>query len=599
MTSIDPLQSLAFSMQSNPGVYALLLGSGVSRSAEIPTGWEIVLDLLGKLAAANGQPRGINLDQWYLQTYGKAPEYSELLDALAKTSSERQQLLRPYFEPNEEEREEGSKQPTAAHRAIAKLIADGYVKVIVTTNFDRLIEQALEDEGISSTVVSTPDQALGALPIVHAKCFVLKLHGDYMDTRISNSPTELKEYPEVFNNLLDRILDEYGLIICGWSASWDDALRNAMERATSRRFTTHWAHFGDMTDQATQLANHRQAQVIPISGADTFFQTLQRTVESLANYAKPHLQSTSDSVAALKKYLLRPEDRIRSNDLISEKVERLVADSQSIHESEPPDLDPTSVQNALHAYGDASVTLLSMAAVAASWGEEPDMRPWERALRRLTPPPLDSAGNARMQLKGAPATLLLFALALGALHGDNLKRVRTVFETTVSEDSQHQIQRQALGALTCPASVIGVLSSFISVQVPGGDVFVTKWIRQVIRECVSELIPSDEEFTHLFDTLDAFVGLGYLHRYRQYHTGSLWAPLGDVTYRWADWEITIRRIRASVSTYRDASSHVTSGIFGYTHSECLQAVESLSSFSYGAARARSVYWLATMPSTRP
>ena len=27
-------------MVENPGVYALLLGSGISRSAEIPTGWE-------------------------------------------------------------------------------------------------------------------------------------------------------------------------------------------------------------------------------------------------------------------------------------------------------------------------------------------------------------------------------------------------------------------------------------------------------------------------------------------------------------------------------------------------------------------------------
>ena len=52
---IDPIQSLAFSIQTNPGVYALLLGSGVSRSAGIPTGWEIVMDLLGKLAATKGQ----------------------------------------------------------------------------------------------------------------------------------------------------------------------------------------------------------------------------------------------------------------------------------------------------------------------------------------------------------------------------------------------------------------------------------------------------------------------------------------------------------------------------------------------------------------
>jgi hypothetical protein len=31
------------SIYSNKGVFALLLGSGISRSAGIPTGWEVVL----------------------------------------------------------------------------------------------------------------------------------------------------------------------------------------------------------------------------------------------------------------------------------------------------------------------------------------------------------------------------------------------------------------------------------------------------------------------------------------------------------------------------------------------------------------------------
>ena len=96
---IDPSQSLAFTIQANPGVYALLLGSGLSRSAGIPTGWEIVLDLLGKLAVTTGQEPGADLEQWYIENYQEAPDYSNLLDALAKTPSERQQLLRPYFEP--------------------------------------------------------------------------------------------------------------------------------------------------------------------------------------------------------------------------------------------------------------------------------------------------------------------------------------------------------------------------------------------------------------------------------------------------------------------------------------------------------------------
>ena len=95
---IDPIQSLAFSIQTNPGVYALLLGSGVSRSAGIPTGWEIVMDLLGKLAAATNQPLDTDLERWYFEKYQEAPEYSKLLEGLAKSKNERQQLLRPYFE---------------------------------------------------------------------------------------------------------------------------------------------------------------------------------------------------------------------------------------------------------------------------------------------------------------------------------------------------------------------------------------------------------------------------------------------------------------------------------------------------------------------
>jgi len=45
----DPLTQLAFSIFENKGVYAVLLGSGLSRAAEIPTGWEITLDLKGAL----------------------------------------------------------------------------------------------------------------------------------------------------------------------------------------------------------------------------------------------------------------------------------------------------------------------------------------------------------------------------------------------------------------------------------------------------------------------------------------------------------------------------------------------------------------------
>ena len=52
-----PELSLAFSVHSGPGTYALLLGSGVSRAAGVPTGWEVTLDLVHLQATFSGSDR--------------------------------------------------------------------------------------------------------------------------------------------------------------------------------------------------------------------------------------------------------------------------------------------------------------------------------------------------------------------------------------------------------------------------------------------------------------------------------------------------------------------------------------------------------------
>ena len=230
---IDPLHSLAFTIQANRGVYALLLGSGISRAAKIPTGWEITLDLVRKLASLHDETCDPDPESWYRSRFEKEPDYSELLDDLAKTPSDRQQLLRVYWEASDEEREEGLKQPTEAHRAIAALTAGGFIRLIVTTNFDRLLEQALNDAGVVPTVLSSPDHVKGAVPLIHTECCVFKVHGDYLDTRIRNTSSELAHYPAEFDRLLDRIFDEFGVIVCGWSGEWDAAMRSAIMRASS------------------------------------------------------------------------------------------------------------------------------------------------------------------------------------------------------------------------------------------------------------------------------------------------------------------------------------------------------------------------------
>jgi hypothetical protein len=56
----------------------------------------------------------------------------------APTQAARRDLIAGFFEPTDEDAEQGLKVPGLAHRAIALLVKRGLVRVIVTTNFDRL-----------------------------------------------------------------------------------------------------------------------------------------------------------------------------------------------------------------------------------------------------------------------------------------------------------------------------------------------------------------------------------------------------------------------------------------------------------------------------
>lgn len=143
---------------------------------------------------------------WYLETFCKQPDYSEVLDQLATTPVLRQEVINKYIEPTEDELVRGQKQPTAAHRAIARLMATGHIRVVLTTNFDRLLEQALAELGVHPIVISSVDQVAGAPLLVHAGSMIVKLQGDYLDIRIRNTAGELAACEAPIEQLLDRVL---------------------------------------------------------------------------------------------------------------------------------------------------------------------------------------------------------------------------------------------------------------------------------------------------------------------------------------------------------------------------------------------------------
>ena len=316
---ISPTESLAYSIQANRRAYAVLLGSGVSKSAGIMTGWDITLDLVRQLAASRGEPRLEDPKAWYWKQFGKSPDYSDLLDQLTRTPQERQGLLQTYIEPTPEEREAGLKVPTRAHNAVAKLASSGFIKLILTTNFDRLIESALREHGVEPITLTTTDDIRSAQTFDLMDCCVVKLHGDYLEGDIRNTVEELQTYEPELIELLDRIFRDYGLIICGWSADWDVALRRAMTRGEARRYATYWVDIAEPGDAAKKIITNRPGELIR-SDADTFFEDLQQKVEVLTAYRAPHPLTVATALRRLKDYLPDRTNRIRLRGLVDEAI---------------------------------------------------------------------------------------------------------------------------------------------------------------------------------------------------------------------------------------------------------------------------------------
>ena len=411
----DPLTQLAFSIFENKGVFALLIGSGLSRSAEIPTGWEITLDLVRRIALAQGVKEQADWAKWYRDTTGTDPNYSVLMEDIAISPDERRSILHSYIEPDEEQREKGQKLPTSAHHAIAGLVRTGYIRVIVTTNFDRLMENALRECGVEPTVVSSVDSLLGAEPLTHSQCFLFKLHGDYKDARILNTDSELASYPSEYNRLLDRIFDEHGLIICGWSGEWDHALRAAFLRAPNRRYPVFWATRGELGEGAQRLAAHRQAKVFPIPGADQFFSSLQQRVETLEQTQRQNPLSVELMVSSAKRYLMKPEYRIHLDELFSEVMARLLEQLDAANLAPLGQSGPEMFRVRVQLYEALTEPLARMAGVLGRWGDRNQL-PLVLDVISAILSDAEKIGHGIvnwLNLRSYPAVLVFYAYGLG------------------------------------------------------------------------------------------------------------------------------------------------------------------------------------------
>lgn len=421
---LHPSVTLAMAMHAQAGVYAVLLGSGVSAGAGVPTGWGIVTDLV-RLAAAAQDPHDVGAanaaaddpETWWQERHEGPLGYSGLLEQLASTPSMRQSLLSRYFEPQMPDEadaaHEEARGPSPAHRAIARLVAKGYIRVVVTTNFDRLMEQALAEEGVDPQVIARPEAVDGMKPLVHSPATIIKLHGDYRDVQTLNTSEELRTYPFEWRTLLTQVLDEYGLLAAGWSAEWDTALVQVIEDAPSRRYPLYWDQRSSRGDNAQRLLAHRDGIVVPAVDADELFTDLADRVEALERLSHTPLTSAM-AIAQVKRYLPDPTRRIDLHDLVMSALDDAVEGTRTISLAAG---SPELYQSLLEKCRDHTAPLLRLLATGVWHDDGSHDQLWVDVLQRLVDAAtgrLQSASTVMEKARRYPALLALMTMGISS-----------------------------------------------------------------------------------------------------------------------------------------------------------------------------------------
>lgn len=552
-------------MASAPGEFALLLGSGVSRAAGIPTGWEITLDLVRALANVQGEEvTSADAEEWYTKKFGHEPKYSEVLEQLGPTTHARQRLVRKYFEPQEDDAE-GLKRPTRAHRAIAALVKSEVVKVIVTTNFDRLLEVAIQDAGIPPVVIASPNQVNAAMPLHRHACVVIKLHGDYLDSGILNVDAELASYPEPVNTMLDRVLDEHSLVVCGWSADYDTALREAFQRRTTRRYPMFWAHKGGITDSASQLVTLQGALALPIGDAESFFAELGSKVEAAAGAAGPHPFSEALVLAEAKRTLTLERPTIPYRDIAMRCLEETegVLRSSGVLSNHGP-VSAETVTGRLSQILEATRVLRRILALGTFFRPADAVEASLTCMRRLLA--LDAGDQSGtvvfIELKRAIPMSLHAAIGIAAVAADRFD----VFARILGlPDPRSSRGGGTVGSNHYLALILEhkkLLKGHENNKVPMSEFF-----HNALRDEFREILPDDKHFDECFDRYEILTALAHMtpvSAATEVPTdGSQWIPPGRYAYGYYrdNEEAPWARMRAEFERAGDAWAPVSGGMF--------------------------------------
>lgn len=256
--------------------FAFFLGAGASKQSGIPTANDMIRHFKEQVIARlcpyelktdAEKTNWLMAQDWY-QSDGS--EYGRLFEKFEPRESGRHLYIESIIE---------ERTPSFGYFVLANLMASNYVNTIITTNFDDLVYSSCLTYTLLRPIVYAYGTFASAMrsPITRPK--ILKLHGDYLITKLRNLDSETEQLDPNMCNQVRQILMGYDLVVVGYSGG-DLSIINTLAEMPEEN-TLYWCiRRGEQINKSVEkLLREKRGFLIEIEGFDEMMNEVRRIVE--------------------------------------------------------------------------------------------------------------------------------------------------------------------------------------------------------------------------------------------------------------------------------------------------------------------------------
>ena len=257
--------------------FCFILGAGVSRSSGIFTGGEMANVWLRELYEAENFD-GLSLEEWATSERLGIEGFK-----LRDVASFYPQLYQRKYGDNDQsgfaflESQMEGKEPSYGYSVLSYLLSETSHRVVITTNFDNLVADALSIHSSRFPLVIGHDALAQYATVELRRPLVAKVHGA-LGFSPKSQPDAISDLPEGWCVALKRILDRYTPIVIGYEGN-DGSLMGFLKSLPSEiPDRVFWCVYGPsisgteclklVSEDVREYVRSRHGRLVPIGGFD-------------------------------------------------------------------------------------------------------------------------------------------------------------------------------------------------------------------------------------------------------------------------------------------------------------------------------------------